>query len=354
VETQRHPRLLMLVSARADAAVRDEVAADLRPCPEYLVLEQCHGIELLDWSRLPGRPRRRSAAVAMLHVAVAATRLGRYDAVFTDGEHLGLLLALAAGRAGFDRPHLMLAHHLTSGRKKRVLNWMRGYPRATRILLHSRHQLDIAARELGVPEAMMRIVPYYADTDFWRPLHSPEEPLIVAAGREHRDYVTLAAAVADLPLQVFVAAGSAFSPKAKSSRWPKTWPANFEVEAVDYHRLRQLYARASVVVVPLVETDFQAGITVALEAMAMGKAVVVTETSGRSDAVVDGVTGLVVPNGDPSALRDAISRLMARPDERARLGRAARELVVGRYGLGEYAATLAGHLNAVAGVSSSN
>jgi glycosyltransferase involved in cell wall biosynthesis len=346
--TDRMSRLLMLVSARADDLVREQVAADLRPCPEYLVLERDHGIELLDWSRLPGQPRARSAAVSALHVASAAARLGRFDAVFTDGEHLGILLSLVTSTVGPARPHLMLGHHLTSKRKERLTRWLRGPRGATRILVHSRRQLELAVSELRIPEGKLALVPYHADTDFWRPLQVREEALVVAAGREHRDYRTLAAALGDLPVEVFVAAGSAHSPASNTSLWPATWPANFSVEVADYRRLRDFYARASVVAVPLVETDFQAGITVVLEAMAMAKAVVVTDTSGKSEAVVHGHTGLVVPSGDAAAMRDAVNGLMGRPDERARLGRNARAMVTSRFSLGGYAATLAGHLREVA------
>ena len=48
------------------------------------------------------------------------------------------------------------------------------------------------------------------------------------------------------------------------------WPANLKFEAYDYMSLRRLYASARLVIVPLLPVDFQAGITVVLEAMAMG------------------------------------------------------------------------------------
>ena len=61
------------------------------------------------------------------------------------------------------------------------------------------------------------------------------------------------------------------------------------------HDLRQLYAETDVVVVPLVEeTDFQAGITTILEAMAMGKPSCARCTCGQDDTVVDGVDGIHV------------------------------------------------------------
>jgi len=62
--------------------------------------------------------------------------------------------------------------------------------------------------------------------------------------------------------------------------------------------------------------------------MAVGKAVVVTRTSGQTDVVEDGVTGLTVPVGDSDAWVEALTRL--RDDHRLReaLGANAREWVL--------------------------
>ena len=75
----------------------------------------------------------------------------------------------------------------------------------------------------------------------------------------------------------------------------------------------------TLVVVPLQETDFQAGITTILEAMSMARALVCTRTSGQTDTIVEGETGRYVPPGDAGALRAAIEDLLADPDEAARL-----------------------------------
>jgi glycosyltransferase involved in cell wall biosynthesis len=42
------------------------------------------------------------------------------------------------------------------------------------------------------------------------------------------------------------------------------------------------------------------------------------------DAVEDGVTGMLVPPGDPDALRDAVQALLEDPELRRRLGAAGR------------------------------
>jgi glycosyltransferase involved in cell wall biosynthesis len=61
-----------------------------------------------------------------------------------------------------------------------------------------------------------------------------------------------------------------------------------------------------------------------LEAMAAGKPVVSSAIPGTDEIVVDGETGLLVPAGDSEALADALRRVVAEPELRARLGAAAR------------------------------
>ena len=85
-------------------------------------------------------------------------------------------------------------------------------------------------------------------------------------------------------------------------------------------------ARASVVVVPSVPTASgdQDGLPVALlEAMGSGTAVVASRLPGIDEAVEDGVSGLLVPPGDPEALAAALRRVLADADLRERLGRGA-------------------------------
>lgn len=337
----------MLVSAAADGRLRQAVDDGLRPRPEYLVLERDYGVELLDWSRLPGSPRGRSAWSSAIHVAAALRILGRHRVAFSDSEHVGIPLAVAMRTLGIAIPHLVIGHHLTTPVKARLFRRSGADRSMTRILVHSELQAELAHRELGVPQAKLDIVPYYADTAFWSPTDVTPERLVVAAGREHRDYATLAEACGTIDAQVFVAAGSVHSPAA-TSREPAIWPANFQRGFADYVALRDLYARAAVVVVPLVETDFQAGVTTVLEAMSMGKAVVVTATKGQSRLVVDGATGICVPPNDAARLRDAISFLLDHGSERRRLGEAAREAVAKNWNVEAYARRLAGHLEGLA------
>jgi glycosyltransferase involved in cell wall biosynthesis len=93
-------------------------------------------------------------------------------------------------------------------------------------------------------------------------------------------------------------------------------------------------------VVPLVPSDSDNGITTILEAFAMGKGVICTETPGQVGVLEHGVNCLRVPPFDADALREAIRELWDDPGKCERLGAAGRELVVERHNLDQWRATL--------------
>jgi len=339
-------RSLMLVSAPADERLRSGVRDGLRPQPEYLRLEQ-EGVELLDWSRLDPPLHRRTWMGSVRHAKAAMHRVSEVEVVFSDGEQVGVPMALGMMARGIKTPHLLLGHRLTSRHKRPFFTALKCHHAMTRILVHSRHQLNGLPHLLGIPADKLALVPYYADGGFWRPGRLPEERLVVSAGREQRDYETLVKASADGDIPMYIADGSVHSPHA-SHRGPQRWPANVRAGFAGYVELRDLYARAAVVAVPLVENDFQAGVTTILEAMAMGKAVVVSATSGQKDVIEDGVTGLTVPPSDPARLGEAIRSLLDQPSERRRLGRNARDAFESRFTLDLYTQVLLDHLRLIA------
>jgi len=70
-----------------------------------------------------------------------------------------------------------------------------------------------------------------------------------------------------------------------------------------------------------------------LEAMAAGKPVVATRVGGNPEVVVEGVTGLLVPSRDSTAMSAAILRLSESPELRIAMGSAGRERVAGYFSL---------------------
>jgi glycosyltransferase involved in cell wall biosynthesis len=78
------------------------------------------------------------------------------------------------------------------------------------------------------------------------------------------------------------------------------------------------WMRASVAVVPSVWSEPMG--QVAVEAMLVGRPVVASDVGGLRDVVDRGITGLMVPPGDPGALAEALDRLLDDPEMRQRMG----------------------------------
>jgi phosphatidyl-myo-inositol dimannoside synthase len=91
--------------------------------------------------------------------------------------------------------------------------------------------------------------------------------------------------------------------------------------------LRGWYQHADVFALPSLNIgqQFEGFGLVFLEAGACGLPVVGTHGSGVAEAVIDGATGLLVPQDDVPALAAAITRLLADAELRARLGAAGRK-----------------------------
>jgi glycosyltransferase involved in cell wall biosynthesis len=70
---------------------------------------------------------------------------------------------------------------------------------------------------------------------------------------------------------------------------------------------------------------------VVLESMASGAPTVATEVGGTPEAIVDGVTGLLVPPAQSTAIADAVMHLLMDPPLAQQLGRAGRARIADHF-----------------------
>ncbi len=95
-------------------------------------------------------------------------------------------------------------------------------------------------------------------------------------------------------------------------------------------RINELMSRASIFCLPCIVTsngDVD-GIPIScMEAMALGKPVISTNVSGIPELIDDGINGILVQQKDPTALANAIEKLLKDAKLRERLGKEARRKI---------------------------
>jgi glycosyltransferase involved in cell wall biosynthesis len=334
-------KTLLVVPSVVKFGKEEEVADDRHPTMDYTALAATlratpgDQADLLDYAdvdretdRKVGWVRKyagRDAALALM----AFQRRHQYDVIFTNSESVSVPLALLLKTARSRPRHVTIGHHLSTEKKHPFFRWLNVQREIDTIFVYASRQLEFARDYLGIPAAQLRLIPFHADHRFYRPLAQvpARENQICAAGLEWRDYPTLIDAVSDMTeLSVRLAAASPWSKHGNETE-ARVLPPHVQARRYDYRELRELYAESAFVVVPLYDNDFQAGITTILEAMAMGKAVIVTSTQGQNDVIVDGQNGLYVPPGSVEGWRNAIERLRNDPALRARLGQRARRWI---------------------------
>ena len=87
----------------------------------------------------------------------------------------------------------------------------------------------------------------------------------------------------------------------------------------------QLMAACDVFVLPSLRREGLA--RSAIESMAYGTPPIVTDCGGSPELVENGVSGIVVPAADPAAIAAALRWMVQHPEERRRMGEAARERI---------------------------
>jgi glycosyltransferase involved in cell wall biosynthesis len=300
--------------------------------PRVTLYEKRLESDLLDEQAVTGVPGFRGWVYGRVPVGVAQAMEGfrrrkGYDAIVSWAEDLGLPLAALLKVTGDRTPHVALFGWLSSPRKAAVLR--RVHSHIHRLIVWSRIQHDFAIQQAGVPPEKVVLLRWLVDTRFWRPLERPVDG-ICSAGREMRDYATLIRALEGWSVRCHIAANPG---PGRKDRWMTDVagmgpiPPNVTMGPLSYRDLRERYARSRFVVLPILPTDTDNGVTAMLEAMAMGKAVICSRVEGQRDVLQDGVNGIFVPPEDPRALRQAMEHLWAHPEECERMGREGRRHV---------------------------
>jgi glycosyltransferase involved in cell wall biosynthesis len=254
----------------------------------------------------------------LLSFAAAARRAAR-DADVVHAHWLPSALPALATR----KPFVLQLWGTDVALARRVPPLARALVRRACVVVCASTALAEEARALGARDVRVIASPVAIPDSVVEP---DEPPHLIYVGRlsEEKGVRELAAAAEGLPL-VVVGDGPLRSlfPQATGFVAPRA--------------LGAYYQKAAAVVVPSRREGYG---MVAREAMAHGRPVVATSVGGLVDAVEDGVTGILVPPGEPSALREALERLLGNARLRGALGRAARERAFAHMSRETYAGAL--------------
>jgi len=187
-----------------------------------------------------------------------------------------------------------------------------------KLVVFSRAQAQRYADYFPFAAKKFEVVPFHP-TIYDTPLETADWGYVFAGGDGARDYKTLIEAVRGLPVTLIIAAfrRDHFVEIGKI-------PTNVDIITAEPDAYVRFMARAAVVVVPMAKGLFRAGgHQTYLNAMALGKPVVVADDSDAIEYIQHGVTGFVVPPRDARALREVLEQLMRDPVLRRRVGKAA-------------------------------
>ncbi len=313
------------VRGPANEATIAAISAKRRPCPEYVKYLDSYPSVLLDWDR----------DISPLHIRSESGELGGFSEFLAASEEVGFPLACFLRTRQIKRPVYIITHGFIFGNNP-ALHVLRAMDNVHFLCLSDSIYRRLQG-EYRFPASRLYVVGYAADLDFFcGNTDAVEEDLVVSAGTASRDYKLLVRSSFSLRVTIEIAADSEWHPQPLNVS-PGELPSNVHVGSCrTYEQLRQLYARAALVVVPLQNAVHACGYAVISEAMAMAKPVIATRTESYSDFVVDGITGYYVEVGDDRDLADKLRYLLRNPDVALQMGRAGRKRMEELFSLPAY------------------
>jgi glycosyltransferase involved in cell wall biosynthesis len=267
-----------------------------------------------------------ASVLATLRTANAA------DAIFSTVDTVGIPLLLLK-RVGLVRPPIVyvsigLPERLLQLRGERIQRLYRtAFGRARTIVAYSENEADWLRDWLGPGAAPVVFVPFGVDVHSFRPLPNgePDTDVVSVGADPRRDFgllLDLAARRPELSFRIVASADHARSLGAL--------PANVTLETdLPLGAVRTRYAQARVIALPVRDNSYSGATTTLLQAMAMGKPVVVSRTAAIEEGygLEDGVNCRLVEPGDGEAFERAVLEVLTGAGAAASLGTRARETV---------------------------
>jgi glycosyltransferase involved in cell wall biosynthesis len=330
-------------------AVDRDAAAGL--CPRYatLTLARRLGAQVhTNAGLLPSTADRARSKVGGVpgHWALArslAPKLGADDVIFCTGEDVGVPIAATLGGRRGGPKVVMFVHNLIRPRGKASLRLFGLARKVSLFVTNATAQVDFLRDYLRLPASRVALMLEQTDTRFFTPgtpSAGKTRPVVASVGLEQRDYHTLAEATRGLDVDVRIS-GFSRDVTVEAKAFPDPMPANMSRRFYPWPELVQLYRDADVVAVSVLDKPYTAGVTVAIEAWACRRPVVMTRTKGLADYLDDPGAAATVAPGRPDELRDAITSVLNDPARADALAEAGYRRALSRHNSENYVGRMA-------------
>jgi phosphatidylinositol alpha-1,6-mannosyltransferase len=296
-------------------------------------------------------------------------RVGEREYVFTGAARGKTRFLASAMKAARRRPKLVVAAHPNLAPIVRAMNLLaprmksivcthgievweplsrmrrRALQHATIVLAPSRATADFVISVQGVAPEKVRVLPWGLDPDFETkvsgesmvrlPAEFPKGHVILTVGRwltteRYKGMDTLIKALPRLLLR-WPDVQLALVGSGDDREWLENIARDSGVQlhvrflsGLTYGELSACYAASELFALPSRGEGFG---FVYLEAMARGKPVIGGAHGGAPEVIQDGVTGYLVPHGDPAQLATSIDALLSNPESARQMGARGRERV---------------------------
>ncbi len=266
-------------------------------------------------------------------VLASLKRANRADVVFSTVDTVGIPLMLLA-RAGRLRPPLVyvaigLPERLSQLRSERMRRlYASALGSCASVIAYSAYEADELRGWLERHGFATRVefVPFGVDAVSFTPVREPAAVDVVSIGVDpHRDFALLLRVAERMPTVSFRIVASADHARHLSGA-----PANVVVETdISFESMQRRLGEARVVALPVRENSYSGATTVLLQAMALGKPVVVTRTQAIATGygLVDGENCRLVAPEDETAFERAVGAVLGDEFHARALGSSARTTV---------------------------
>jgi glycosyltransferase involved in cell wall biosynthesis len=322
------PLILVSNSVTPSNQYQWEVDNDLSPRVDYLEIARKIGGETIGYENhdrswyKPIRDLENRIKIDIIEAFRTAKKFSDFNLYLSASEKSAIPLSFLMSAFREDAPHILIGHHLSSIPKTRLYRYWKFREHVTHVICVSQAQAEFAVQSMNFPYSKVDFLYDKVDHHFFRPDNNRAGDYILAIGQEQRDYKILVDAIEGTDIQLVIVASS---PWSQFNLEITERPNVSLVSNVPYPELRDLYNHAELIVLPLFENNYGAGLNTMLEAMAMAKPLIITKTSGIANYIKHAETGLFTSPGNSAEMRDIISRLMGDRKERKRLGSNARQ-----------------------------